>query len=306
MTHRLSLQFSLMRVKNVHFILNPGAGAEEPILSHINKVFCDNNIKWAISITQKKNDAFNFAKQLIGKTDVVAVYGGDGSLAEVARALCGTDTPMAIIAGGTANIMAKELGVSLDALESLELLKSGRLKVIKMDIGSVNNHPFILRVNLGIMADMIINTDSKLKAKIGQLAYGITAIDSIVNAQSVNYHLSIDGKKINEKGVTLTVTNVGSLGIGNFELLPGISVTDGFLDVILMKDTGILDMFKIAGSTLFQTDSDVLMRWRCREITINMDKSTSFICDDFEKKAKRLRIKILPAALKVVVPANLN
>ncbi|MDF2430533.1 MAG: diacylglycerol kinase [Mucilaginibacter sp.] len=292
-----------MKFKSIHFILNPAAGSKEPILSHINTVFCDSGIQWDISLTKKDGDATKIAKLLKGKTDLIAVYGGDGSLTEVAAALYGSKMPMGIIPGGTANVMAKELGIPLATLEALGLLKNGRNKIVKMDMGLLNGHPFMIRVNLGIMAEMVIDADRKLKDSLGQAAYGITAIQSLVKADSVNYNLLIDGQKVNEKGVALTVTNSGSLGIKNFDLLPGITVTDGLLDVILLNDSDIMSVLKVAGNTLLQNDSEVLKHWKCKEVVISMDKAEPYICDDWESKAKILHIKVVPAALNVVAPS---
>jgi diacylglycerol kinase (ATP) len=294
-----------MKFKHIHFILNPAAGSEEPILSHINQVFCQSGIKWDITVTRKNENISKTAKALIGKTDLVAVYGGDGSVADVAYGLYGSDTPMGIIPGGTANVMAKELKIPLETLAALEVFKSGAAKVIKIDMGMVNKYPFILRINLGLMADMILKADRKLKDNLGQLAYGVSALTSLIKAEQVKYKLMIDGKRIDESGVSLTVTNSGSIGIGSFELLPGISITDGLLDVILLNDASLLSVLKVAGTTLFKNDSSVLKHWKCREVVISMDTAVSYICDDTERKAKRLRIKVLPNALKVVIPASL-
>lgn len=292
-----------MKFKTIHFILNPAAGSKEPILSHINTVFCESGIKWEVLVTKKAGDAGKFAKALIGKTELVVVYGGDGSVSEVAGALCGSNTPLAIIPGGTANVIAKELGMPLTAIEALELVKNNLIKIINIDMGMVNKHPFIIRVNLGIMADMIINADNSLKNNIGQLAYGISAIQSFVNIEPASYKLVIDGKIVNENSVALTVTNSGGIGIGSFSLLPGINIADGFLDVVLLNDTNIISALKVAGSTLFQTGSAVLKHWKCRDIIISTDKALHYLCDDIEKKAKKLHIHIIPKALNVVVPS---
>jgi diacylglycerol kinase (ATP) len=293
-----------MKFKTIHFILNPASGSKEPIISDINTVFCESGIKWDVSVTKKAGDAGKFAKALIGKTELIAVYGGDGSLSEVAGALCGSNTPLAVIPGGTANVIAKELGMPLNTIDALELLKGNSVRIVKIDMGMVNKYPFIIRVNLGIMADMIIKADNSLKNNIGQLAYGVSALQSFVNILPATFKLLIDGKVINENGVALTVTNSGGLGIGSFSLLPGIDMTDGFLDVVLLNDTDIISALKVAGSTLFQTDSDVLKHWRCKEIIIGANNALHYLCDDVEKKAKKLHIHIIPKALKIVVPST--
>lgn len=291
-----------MKFRHIHFIINPASGKEEPILSYINKVFAGGHTDWDVSVTKKHKGAGKIARSLIGKTDLVVVYGGDGCVTDVAAALHGTSLPMAIIPGGTANVMAKELGVPLDTQQALELLKGGKHQLKAIDMGTVNDEPFLLRVNLGIMADMVTEADRKLKNKLGQLAYGVTALQTAVTADATQYELKIDGEKITAPGVALTITNAGNLGIGEFQLLPGISVTDGLLDVILMRDNRLLSVLKIGGSTLLQKDSATLQHWRCKKVTVTMQQKQSYICDDVARFAKKLKIEVIPGSIRLLVP----
>ncbi len=290
--------------ERIHFIINPGAAKKEPILSLINQVFANRDIHWEVSITRKDHDVQQIAKSLIGKTDLIAVYGGDGCVMQAAQALSGTDTPLTIIPAGTANVMAKELGIPTDSLEALEMLFKEDSRKVKIDMGTVNDIPFLIRVNLGIMADMILEADRDLKDQLGQFAYGVTAIQSLNKAVPVKYLLTIDGERIEEEGISLTVTNSGSIGFGSYKLFPGISVTDGFLDLVLMNAANLTDLLKVAGTTLLQTGSEVLKHWKCREVKIELESVHKFICDDKPMSAKDLLIKIVPASLIMLVPAE--
>jgi diacylglycerol kinase (ATP) len=291
-----------MKFKNIHFIINPGSGKEEPILSYLHRALSGTKINWDITVTRKEEDTHNTAKGLVGKTDLVVIYGGDGSITKVARALHGTNTPMAIIPGGTANIVSRELKIPQDSQKAIELIVTGKAKIVKMDMGMANNSPFLLRINLGIMADMILNADPGLKSNLGQLAYGITALKTTIAARPLTYNLVIDGKRVTQDGVSLTVTNAGNVGIGDTAILPGISIYDGKLDVILMKNADPLSVLQVAGSTLFHTTSDVLQHWRCKEVVINLNKKVKYICDDCEEESKKIAITIMPGALNVLIP----
>ena len=293
-----------MHFDRIHFILNPSSGQEEPILSYINSAFEDSKIKWEVSVTKESGDAGRLARELVNKTDLIAVYGGDGSVAEVSEALIGTNKPMAIIAGGTANVMAKELGLPISSVEALQLLKDGNVKIEEIDSGEVNGTPFILRVNFGILADMILDTNRELKNSLGQLAYGITTLQTVAKAEPSIYEMIIDGERFVENGVALTVTNSGSIGISDYAFLPGISITDGLLDVILLQDTDIATLFKVAGSTLLKSDSNVLKHWKCKEIKIQMQKEVNLLCDDWKKTLRDIEIKVRPKSLLVVVPKD--
>jgi len=294
-----------MNFEKVHIIINPASGKEEPILSYLNKAFINLGMHWEIMVTQPPdNDAFTIAEKLVGKTDLVIVYGGDGSVSEVARALYDSETPMAIIPGGTANVMSKELGIPQDSVDAINLMVAGNYQIVEIDMGLANNVPFLLRINLGIMADMVLQANQELKDSFGQLAYGVTAIQTLISAEPVQYKMIIDEKEFTEEGVALTVTNAGSIGISDFSLLPHMSVTDGYLDVILMNDADLFSVLRVAGSTLFQTESDVLKHWRCKEVSLMMQNKVKYVADDSEKHDSEIHIKIVPKALKVLVPKH--
>lgn len=295
-----------MPFKKIHFIINPAAGQQEPVLSYLNSAFTDSDIEWEISVTKKADDAPEIARELVGKTDLVAVYGGDGSVAQVAGVLRGTETPMAIIPGGTANVVSKELGIPQTTPQALELLRTDAYEVIRMDMAEVNQIPFLIRVNFGIMADMVTHASRELKDKVGQLAYGITALKTMAAAEPVSYRMIIDGEEVIKSGVALTVTNCGSIGIGNYSFLPDISVTDGYLDVLLLQDAGLLSVLKVTGTTLLQSASEVVLHWPCREVKIFLSQPESCIVDDFEHTAHSLHIRVLPGILKVVVPKKMS
>ncbi len=294
-----------MIFKNIHFIINPASGQDEPILSYINTAFKDTDINWEVFVTKQSEDATLFARQCMDKTDLIAVYGGDGSIAEVAKILMGGNIPMAIIPGGTANVISKEIGIPQDTVAALTLLASGEMECIEMDMGMLNDIPFMIRANFGIMADMVLEADRELKNKVGQLAYGITAIQTMLKSELQNYEMKIDGEVIFQEGVALTITNCGSIGIGNFSFLPEISILDGYLDVILLKEANLMSVLRVAGSTLMQKESSVLQHWKCKEIEINLSHAQKIILDDFEMEAQHFHIRVIPNVLKVIIPKQM-
>jgi len=258
---------------------------------------------WAVSVTHKAGEAFAIAKGLIGRTDLVAAYGGDGTVMEVARALHGSNTPMAILPGGTANVMAKELDIPLDSQEAIRLLSAPDSILKEVDMGLVNGCPFLIRVNLGILADMITEASPETKDRWGQWAYGITAFQTL-QQESRLFRLTIDGVAITQEAVALTITNAGNIGRKGYAFLPGISVSDGWLDVIALDKADLTSLLKVTGSVLFQTDSSVLKHWRAKEIQIHTEDDNQFLCDDTAETARDLHIRISPRSLKILVPAK--
>lgn len=294
--HAFSFQLCM---KKIDFIINPAAETKEPVLSVINKVMCDTDLQWEVHITQGAGEAFSISESLNGKTDLIAVYGGDGTVMEVAGALHKTGIPMAILPGGTANVVAKELQIPLDTTEAIQLITGGH-KIREVDMGLVNDVPFLIRVNLGILSDMVTEATPEMKETWGQLAYGITAFSKI-QQEAKKFHLTLDGEAVVQEAVALTVTNVGNIGRKGYAFLPGISITDGLLNVIALDKADLISLLKVTGSMLFQTDSAVMKHWKVKEVSIRMEEEISFLCDDTTRTSNELNIRVSPGSLKILV-----
>ena len=292
-----------MKFRHIHFIINPASEKGVPVLFYIHQAFIGSDSKWDMSVTHAYRNAADIARSLIGKTDLIAVYGGDGCVTSVARALHGTSTPMAIIPGGTANVMAHELDLPMETRAAIEMLLNDKCQIKAIDMGTMNGQPFLLRVNLGIMADMVLQADRKFKNYIGRLAYFIAGIKTIANAQPIAYNLEIDGIEINETAYSLTITNSGNIGISNLMMQPGISVTDGWLDIILLKSNSLSTLLKLTGATLLQSKTDAIMHWKCKKVVIKLKEKQAFICDDYKEIADEINIELVPASINMVVPA---
>ena len=116
------------KIKNIRIIINPAAGIGESILPVINTAMKEVDIKWEASITHKEGDAIEFAKAAVKEgIDALAVYGGDGTLKEAISGLIGSEIPVLILPGGSANVMATELGIPNDLKEACMLLACGAL-----------------------------------------------------------------------------------------------------------------------------------------------------------------------------------
>lgn len=88
--------------RRVHVVINPASGKDQPILNTLNDVFHQHGVEWDVSITHKYGDATAQAKDAIARgVDLVVGYGGDGTQHELANAVIGTETPMAVLPGGT-------------------------------------------------------------------------------------------------------------------------------------------------------------------------------------------------------------
>ena len=151
------------KIERIHIIINPASGKEEPILPIINSAMKDAGIKWEASITHKAGDAIQFAKAAVKeRIDALAVYGGDGTLMEGISGLIGSEIPLIILPGGSANVMARELGIPKDLRESCGLIGQVPSILKTIDVGQFDKRYFIVGMSLGFAADLVVESGLKL------------------------------------------------------------------------------------------------------------------------------------------------
>jgi diacylglycerol kinase (ATP) len=287
--------------KRVHVIANPAAGQDQPILGVLNSAFQNANMEWELFLTKQAGDALRLASEALEmQADVVAVYGGDGTVMEVASALKGTNVPLAILPGGTANVMSIELGIPGNLADAVALICSDTSTVRVVDMATVGNHPFLLRVATGFSAEMTKGTEREAKNRMGTLAYIFSALRALPNAQVSKYHLILDGQEIESEGVTCIIANSGNLGLPGLKLAKVIDVSDGLLDVFVIRSADLNALLSVAANAI--GIAEALPHWQAREVNLAADPPQVAECDGEIIDPTPLHVSIVPQALHVVVP----
>lgn len=294
------------KIKNIHIIINPGAGKGKSILPVINASMKESGIKWEVSITHKGGDAIRLTKAAAKKgIDAIAVYGGDGTVMEVVNGLIESGIPLMILPGGSVNVLATELGIPWDLKEACALISPGAGELKTIDIGRFNSRYFITGVSIGFVADLIKNANREAKNRFGILAYVISMTTAIQKLKLTRYHLKIDGIEYEAQGLTCTVANVGNLGFTKISLDKHIDVSDGLLDVVIVRKAN-LNLFKLMAITLIKRERpenfELVQHWQGKEISISSSHKQVVQCDGEILEKSHLHIKIVPEAIRVLVP----
>jgi diacylglycerol kinase (ATP) len=312
-----------MPFERVHVVINPAAGQEEPILSIINSVFRGAGVDYDVSVTKAAGDATLQARQAAeGGADVVAAYGGDGTVAEVASGLIGTNVPLAILPGGTANAMSSELNIPQTSRAAAELICAENILVRKVDMGSLNVQSqelgdqwrnFILRVGVGFEAAMVEKADRELKDRFGNIAYLWAAVQNLVQPQVSRYQLVIDGQEIETEGLTCIIANSGNMAQRNLSLIPGIDISDGLLDVIVIQPAGLRLFTDLVGSItgLINVDASTdpqgkraVQWWQAKEVRLVSTPAQTVQLDGEVLGTPAVSARILPQAIRVITPGT--
>ena len=287
--------------RKIQVVVNPGSGQPKPVLHTLNQVFRSAGVEWDISLTNESGDAERFAREAVKEgVDVVGAYGGDGTVMEVARGVMGSETPMAILPGGTANLMSVELGIPKDLTKAAEIAANAESPIRSIDVGEIGGTFFLLRVGLGIAAQKVEIADRDMKDKYGIMAYSIAAVKAMKDAKQVKYKIILDGEVIEAEGVTCLVDNAGNFGVSGFKAHKDISVFDGLLDVILVRDRSFQSFVAVGKGALESTpSSDSYFHWQAKEIYIETDPPQSIQVDGEVGWQTPASIKIVPQAVRV-------
>ncbi|MCH7951051.1 MAG: diacylglycerol kinase family lipid kinase [Candidatus Dadabacteria bacterium] len=226
--------------KKIHLIINPVSGQGVVPVEEIRSKFNVLGDRLTVHETKADLSARTIVEEAVSKgADLVVAFGGDGTMLQVAEGLINTGVPLGVIPGGTANVFASELEIPNDKMKAIDLLINKETHIRKIDVGCVGEKHFLLRLGIGLEAAMTVMTDREEKDKYGFWAYLWTALRVGSRMKQAHYHMVIDGKRKRVKGVTCVICNSGNLGLPRVKLLPDIDVSDGKLDVVVVREASL-------------------------------------------------------------------
>jgi diacylglycerol kinase (ATP) len=223
---------------------------------------------------------------------------------EVASGLRGKNVPLAIMPCGTANVMSIELGIPPDLTESIALIAEGRNRLRYVDMGAVGNHDFLLRVGVGLEAYMVKETPREAKSRWGNLAYAFTALNERNNHPVSRYTLNLDGLHVEVEGISLMIANSGNVGIPGVFIAPGIDVSDGLLDAIIIRYSDLPSLLAIATNALLnrEDDADPILHWQAKKISVLVEPEQPVQADGEIIDPTPLVAEVVPGAVAILCP----
>src|SRR5918997_5241973 len=168
---------STVQAKRVFVVLNPVAGTSvvDEVRRALDQHFLPGETTYEVHETLKEDAVERIAREAQGRGyEMVVAAGGDGTVSAVAEGLVGTATPLGIIPLGTANVLARELGIPVELEGAVQLL-AGAHGVTSIDAMKVGQKHYFTQVGVGIDALMIRDTKREHKRRFGRIAYLWTA-----------------------------------------------------------------------------------------------------------------------------------
>jgi len=238
-------------------------------------------------------------------TDIVVVAGGDGTVGKVAKRLAGTGRAMAIVPMGTANNVARSLGIGVDPMAAV----AGLVRAVerRVDLGEVESvegkELFVEGFGVGVFAYVIGERASRKHKKLRK-ALSLIA-DELERYTPLRYRIEVDGKDLSDTYLLASVMNMRSLGPA-LALAPKAKYDDGELDVVLVHPESREAL--VAHLRRAAREGDVALPpfdgRRAERIRIRSGARWVHVDDRARELAGELRIAVAPAAVRVLVPAH--
>jgi diacylglycerol kinase (ATP) len=170
--------------------------------------------------------------------DLAIVCGGDGTVSCAARGIIAAGLPMGILPLGTANDLARTLGIPTELKSAAEVILKGRRR--RIDVGAVNDVPFFNVASLGLSADVARRLTPAVKKRWGALGYSVQAVK--VLGFSRPFHAVISCGQTDIEVDTLQIA------VGNGRYYGGGAVIEKDAKV----DDGRLDLYSLAPMSLWK------------------------------------------------------
>lgn len=166
------------------------------------------------------------------QVDVVIVGGGDGTLNAAVAGLVETHLPLGILPLGTANDLARTLGIPTSIPEACQVIATGCTQAI--DIGWVNGQYFFNVASMGLSVKITRNLTKQSKKRWGVFAYAAAAIQATLKARPFYALINTDGQQLRVRTLQIAVGNGKYYG-GGMSIAHDATIDDQRLDLYSLE-----------------------------------------------------------------------
>ena len=298
-------------------IHNPNAGngghARRSLLDKARHIFASRGIDADLAETTGPGHATEIAARAAEENrGLVIACGGDGTLNEIVNGLAshqnGHRVPLALLPGGTANILAKELDLPWDIPRAAEKLVHGTVKEIALGLATPLKQPekkkyFLSVAGAGPDGMIVYSVSLGLKSRVGILAYWWEGLREVFRYRFQHFRVISGGRKINASlvivgrtqnyGGPFKITTEADLFEDHFEILT-LATQSGFRYLSYLPTLYLNKLRGTQGVEFFKSDSII-----CEPL----DANPVYAQIDGEPLARLpVEFRIIPRALRLLVP----
>jgi diacylglycerol kinase (ATP) len=224
-------------MKTAALIFNPvaGGGRARRKLDKAMRLLESSGYQISLLVTREPGEATRLARESVAeRRDLVIVSGGDGTINEVVNGLARTTTPMAVLPSGTANVLAKELGLPWDVQRAAELIPRCTGKRIALGLLVPTDNPerqryFLCLGGAGPDGEMTHALNPAFKLKAGILAYWMEGFRQLFRYTFPRFQVISNGHSLEASMVVVGRTKHYG---GPFQITTGAELFEDSFEVV--------------------------------------------------------------------------
>jgi diacylglycerol kinase (ATP) len=242
------------------------------------------------------------AKAVAEGVDLVMAQGGDGTVMACVTGLAGTEVPLAVLPGGTGNLLATNFDIPSELDEAVEVAQEGDR--VRLDVAAMDDDRFVVMGGIGFDAAMLRDADPRLKERLGAVAYVLSGFRHL-RRRATRFRLRLDDRPLVERtGQGVLVGNLGRLQ-GGLPVMPDARPDDGLLDVAVLQTRTVWDWLVLGVRVLARRPrkDPQLELFQAGRVEIDCDRPQPVERDgDPAATRDHLVVEVVPAALTLCVP----
>lgn len=239
-------------------IVNTGAGGGDAGLYRYVRALGTSGTE----VTLRFFDGSVAIENLVGDApafDRVVAAGGDGTASAVCYALRGSGVPILVYPAGTANLLALNLGMSIEPRALAETTMHGQ--PVQFDLGEIERSASpggpVTKTGFAIMAGAgydaaVIEAAQPFKSTLGAAAYLLAAVGNLA-ATPARFDIELDGTRVSTEGMAVLIVNFGRLQF-DLPVARGANPRDGLLDVAVLRSRNVAGLLPAVLSGLFDRE----------------------------------------------------
>jgi diacylglycerol kinase (ATP) len=233
--------------------------------------------------------------------DLVIVGGGDGTLNAAADALVEAGLPLGLLPLGTANDLARTLGLPTDLAGAGAVIARGRTR--RIDLGLVNGKHFFNVASLGLSAQVARELTRETKRRWGVLGYPLTLWRAARRMRSFRADIRCDRHRRRLRSMQIWIGNGRYFG-GGMTIAADAEIDDGMLDLVSLAPRSFWQLVLSSPALRWGRHHavDRLRHWRGTEISIRTRRPMPINTDGEVTTRTPANVRIVPQALSVYVP----
>lgn len=292
----------MMAVKRLLIVINPISGGRSKVkLREYLTSECEaQGLAFDFFETSGDNDLAKLKIKFdMLKPSAVVAVGGDGTANLVGNLLSGTQVPMGIIPHGSANALAKELGIPTSVPEALRIILQGKTAAI--DTLTLNGKYVFHIADIGFNARIVkLFSESTLR---GMFMYIYLSIKEFFRYRSSVYQVITPGQNYSGRAFMIAITNCKGFAT-NLNVNPEGKIDDGLFEISIIKDfpksKTFNILYKLFNNTIGHSPYNEIIQ--AKEATLINPHNRRFNIDgEHASLGKKVEIRIKPASLVMLV-----